>query len=224
MIRRKQFQLGKVTRDGAAGKEKAEYRIRLEQALMFILGIMISLFILSRRIPYRQKKEWGLGVFSVLSIDMMPATTQGGILRPPTLPKVPVPSEDEYLPEDETIDSTRLNILEGIGLFDGEGIIGGGGRGSGFGGGMGPRPIGDVIPEYPEEEMKRGVEGVVELAILVNDMGRVDSVQVLTNTTLSKSLERAAIQAAYRSRYLPARRDGRRISRWIRRPYRFERK
>ncbi len=221
------FHIGKVVDAGANDKEKASYRIRFEQALIVVLSVMIIFFVLSKRIPYRPFQRVPIIGFSTLSIeDLMPATRQGGLPRPPALPQVPIPSEDEFLPEDETIDSTRLNVRQGIPIFDGDGTGSGagGGDGFGYGGGMGAKPIRDVIPEYPEEERKQGVEGVVELAILVNEMGRVDSVRVLLNTTRSQRLEKSAIQAAMKSRYMPPRHQGKRISRWIRRPYRFERK
>jgi len=222
------FHIGKAVDAGANNEEKASYRVRFEQALVVVLSVMIILFILSKRIPYRPFQRVQSIGFSTLSIeDLIPATRQGGGLpRPPSLPQVPIPSEDEFLPEDETIESTQLNVLQEIPIFDGDGTGSGvsGGDGFGYGGGMGARPIRDVIPEYPAEERKQGVEGVVELAILVNEMGHVDSIRVLLNTTRSKRLEKSAIQAAMKSQYMPPRHQGKRVSRWIRRPYRFERK
>ena len=152
-------------------------------------------------------------------MEMIPQTRQGGGLsRPPTLPQVPIPTEDEYIPDDETIEITRFDLFEDIPLFDG---VGGGGGYRGIGR---PRPIREVIPEYPNAERKKGVEGVVILEIFVNAEGRVDSVRVLSNTTRSKRLELSAIEAAYKSLYVPAKRDGRNVPIWIQRPYRFERK
>jgi len=215
---RDRFRLGRVMREGIHGKEKAVYRIRFEVGLMLALGGMILMFGLSRRISNGRRREVERGVYSILTVDLVPVTTQGGIPRPPDLPQVPIPTEEEYMPEDETIEITRLVLTEGIPLFDGTGK-----RGGGLGG-VGPRPAREVIPEYPKEVRARGVEGVVELAILVNHRGGVDSVRVLRNTTQNKRLEQAAIQAAYKSWYFPAQRDGKKVSCWIQRPYRFERR
>ena len=209
--------MGQIVK-GATEQEKTAYRIRFEKALILILGIMILVFLFSQRIPQRRPKEWGVGRGSLISVDVTPATSFGSLPRPPSLPQVPIPTEDEYLPEDETIEDTRLDLTQGIPLFDGSGM-GGGGSGEG---GLGPRPIREVIPEYTKEERKRGVEGLVELEILVNARGEVDSVRVLQNTTRSKRLEEASVQAAYQSRYLPARRDGKSVPQRIRRSYRFE--
>lgn len=216
---RGKFQLGKVPGGGVQEKEKLGYKVRFEQALMLSLVVMILIFGLSRRMSQFRKK-WPVGPYTITNVDIIPLTRHGGMPRRPDLPQVPIPSEDEYLPEDETIETTELDLTEGLPFFDGigDGVPGGISRGSG------PRPIREVIPEYPKEERRRGVEGVVELSILVNSQGGVDSVRVVLNTTNSKRLEQSAIRAAYRSRYVPAQREGRKVSRWIRRPYRFEKK
>ena len=216
---RDRFVLIKPLMKGVHGEEKAAYRVRLEKALIFSLGLMILIFLVSRRIPHRTKKTWKLSVLTTVNMEMTPQTTQGGGLpRPPTLPQVPIPTEDEYIPDDETIEITRFDLFQDIPLFDG---VGGSGGYQGIGR---PRPIREVIPEYPNSERKKGAEGVVILEIFVNAEGRVDSVRVLSNTSRSKRLELSAIEAAYKSQYVPAKRDGRNVPIWIQRPYRFERK
>lgn len=205
-------------REGAYERERAVYGVRFEKALVITLGCTILMFGLFRRVPRDGPRERRIVAFSTTTLDMVPITSHGGIPRPPNLPQVPIPTEDEYLPEDETIEVTKLDLMEGIPVFEGDGS---GEVRSGLGA-MGARPVRDVLPEYPEEERREGVEGVVELAILVNPAGEVDSVRVLRNTTQSRRLERAAVQAAYKSRYLPEQKDGKGVFRWIRRPYRFE--
>jgi len=143
----------------------------------------------------------------------IPKTQQGSLKRPPDLPKVPIPVEDDYIPEDETIPITEIDLMEDIPLFDGMG---------GYEGRVWlgtPRPIHNVIPEYPDENIK----GVVELEIFINTEGYVDSVLVVHNSTRSKRFEKAAVEAAYGSRYIPVRRDGKPVAVWVRRPYRFGR-
>ena len=152
-----------------------------------------------------------------MNIDMVPATRHGGMPRPPDLPQVPIPVEDEYLPEDETIDLFEFDPNEGISLFDGIGTM----PEAGGAGGLGLRPIREVIPEYPNDLRKKGIEGVVMLSLYVNPTGGVDSVEVLQNTSRNKRLERYAIHAAYSSRYVPAKRDGKKIACWIQRRYEF---
>ena len=218
---REHFLVVKPLRLGVHGEEKSTYRVRLEKALIIALLVSVSMFLVSRRIPTRPRKLLKLSGLPTLTMDVTPRTTQGGLRRPPTLPQVPIPTEDEYLPEDETIEITRFDLFEDIPLFDGVGGSGGGGSYRGIGR---PRPIREVIPEYPSSERKRGIEGVVILEILVSHEGYVDSVRVLSNTTRSNRLERSAVEAAYKSQYVPAKRDGRNVPIWIQRPYRFEKK
>ena len=118
---RNRFQMGKSVGEGVHGSEKLSYRTRFELGLLLALGSMVLLFGLSRRIPHYGRKDRGGGKYVVFALDPIPVTKQGGIPRPPNLPQVPMPTEDEYLPEDETIDSTRLVLTEGIPLLDGRG-------------------------------------------------------------------------------------------------------
>jgi TonB family protein len=202
-------------------KEKDLFGHRIRRALAFVLGFLILFFCVMKRMP--EKHDRGITKFSMtpLYVDLIPNTVQGGLPRMPTVPQVPIPSEDDYVPADETIDSTRLNLAEGIVSLDG---WAGSGDQSGGGGGWGgiPRPLHEVIPEYPREEQAKGIEGVVELALLVNSRGRVDSVVVKRNTSRNATLERAAIEAAIKSTYMPAKQKGRNISMWIQRPYHFQ--
>jgi TonB family protein len=168
------------------------------------------IFISSRRIERGIKvAEYVVG--PIVNMDIVPTTRQGGLPRPPDMPQVPIPTEDEFIPEDETIETTELNLLEGLPLFDGFSAN------PSLRGGMGPRPIREVIPEYPESEREK--EGIVILNIRVNQRGRVDSVSIDTNTTSSSRLGRSAVEAAYKGLYDPPR-----ASVWIKRPYHFDRK
>lgn len=214
---RKSFLLATRLHKGEHVKEKASVQIRLERGLIFSLLLMITVFLSSQRIPLRKKKTYQLSTLTTVAMDIVPKTTQGGLKRPPNLPQVPIPVEDEYLPEDETIELTDLDLFEDIPLFDGDGTGGSAMVGVGR-----PRPIREVIPEYPKSERSKGFAGEVILEILVNATGHVDSVRVLNNTTRSRRLAQAAVDAAKRSQYMPAKRDGRPVPIWIQRPYRFE--
>lgn len=218
--RQRPFRMAREAPGGASSEEKRAHRLRIEKSLLISLSGAVVVFSIFRHAPERRVKIPCFSRIGITGVDMIPSTRQGSTARPPDRPVVPIPSEDEFLPQDETIETTELSLLEGDPLFDGFGT---GGPDAGFGGGA-PRPIREVIPEYPREERRRGVEGVVRLSLFVNARGDVDSVRVLNNTTGSQRLEAAAVEAAYASRYEPARRDGQRVSRWIQRPYRFEKR
>ena len=61
----------------------------------------------------------------------------------------------------------------------------------------------EVIPEYPEKLRKQGITGTMQLGLQVNQDGVVDSVWVLHNSTHNRELERLAINAALKSKYMP---------------------
>ena len=220
MRSRGKFIVGRFIRDAEHAKCKLQYRVRMEKCIIFALVLLIAVFILSKKIDRRKKNNSYTLRYSFISMDLPPATKSGSLPRPPVLPQIPIPSEDEFIPEDETIDFTDLDLNEGISLFDGTddfqgefGAVGGS-----------PRPIREVIPEYPEDLRKKGVEGVIVLSILVNAQGKVDSVYVLNNSSGNKRLEMSAKAAALKSLYAPAKSKGKNMAYWISRPYTFERK
>jgi TonB family protein len=100
----------------------------------------------------------------------------------------------------------------GIGEGNGAGI----GRGSGGGTGGGPfRPgsgitppslLREVKPDYTEEARRRGVNGDVELEIIVRSDGTVGEVRLQRG--LGAGLDQRAIDAVRQWRFAPARRQG----------------
>ncbi len=67
-----------------------------------------------------------------------------------------------------------------------------------------PRPVLQVMAEYPQEERKRKVRGIIRLQILVNELGRIEEVHVLADETGSAGCRTAAIEAARQSLFQPA--------------------
>lgn len=199
----------KIKSDG-----KSQYRINIERSLMLTLLLFIILIYISPRLDVKLEEKQ-LSNF-IISVENIPVTHQLRRLPPPPKPTVPVPSEDESIPEDETIPETILNqdrLLDDLT----EGLIGIAGNNV-----MPPRPIAWVFPEYPEDEKKKGVRGTVKLSIHINEKGNVIEVLVIENTTGSQKCAKAAIEAAYRSRFQPAREGNKAINFWIIQPYRFD--
>jgi len=212
---RSRFRIIRRSSDAMHFIERRFYRVRMEKALIAALGLFSLLFLLFRHAPRNRLIPKPVSL-NMVSYEMIPATRQGGLPRPPNLPSVPMPTEDEFTLEDETIDETALDPDMDIPLFDSDGPWG-----RGTVGGLTPRPVREVIPEYSETERRRGIRGDVILDILVNAEGKVDSVVIVQNSTLSQHLAAAAKAAAYQSLYVPAHRDGKPVSFWIRRPFRF---
>ncbi len=196
------------------------YLKRLKTGIIISLSLTILLLQIWKRIPRKSYKEFRHSLETLVVYDV-PQTMQGrpgSILRRPEMPQIPIPSEDEYLPEDETIETTEFTTeLRTPHLGEGLGDESKGGSGVYL-----TRPIKEVIPAYPKQA--KNAEGIVELDILVNYTGLVDSVKVCRNTTGSSILERETILAAYKTQYLPMPREREKKSSWIRRLYSFERK
>jgi len=215
MIKRNVFQPGKSLDRGENGQEKKRYRIRLEKSLVFTLAITLILFLLFK--TRNAKYEIPEYVFSSEMVvnEIMPVTRQAGRQRPPVIPRIPIVSEDEFVHEDVTIDIVDLNLVEGLEAYD----IPGQNSSRPM---SGPRPLLEVIPEYPDDLRKKGIAGVINLSILVNLAGKVDSVIVLGNSTKNQRLARAAVAAAYKTVYMPLKTRAKNKAFWIKRPIRFE--
>ena len=68
-----------------------------------------------------------------------------------------------------------------------------------------PSPRQRIKPEYPEGARQRGEEGDVTLELDVSANGTVDDVRIVASCGFAE-LEQAAVQAAKRARFTPARR------------------
>ena len=190
------------------------YQLNLEKATILALMLVIFLFLIFPRIKIGNPVE-SQGFGTALTVEDIPITRQASSRKPPPRPVVPIPSEDELLPDDVTIEDTELSLenfpssqgsgrgtLEQFNIFQ-------------------PRPIFEVIPEYSEELQKKGIEGAVKLHLHIDKTGRVINVIVLENTTRSKVCAKAARDAAIKGRYIPAKKDGQPTDLWISRTYTF---
>jgi len=206
------FFVAPVSKRGAYWEERRGYSLRLRQALVITLLILIVAFQVWKRLPESRQAPVLANINVYIDVESVPITRQGVRKPPPARPVVPIPTEEPTPPEDLKIEeppqqasSALPNLPEGEGM---EAIVP-------------PRPVAEVFPEYPEKAKKRGVQGEVELMLLVNEKGTVENVQVLRNTTGSKLCARAAVKAAYQTKFLPARKKNRFVAVWIRKTYRF---
>jgi protein TonB len=127
--------------------------------------------------------------------------------------------ESESVPPDVTIETTELTFDFDLGDLASIGNLT-----DGIGGGspiIPPRPIALVLPEYPEQEKKRRVEGVVRVSLHIDETGRVVDAVVVENTTGSELCAAAALRAAKGTRFIPARRGGKPIPYWVTMPFTF---
>ena len=189
------------------------YQRNLRVAAIVALTVVIFVFQIFPRMSWKKETPKVI-VIASLHIENIPVTRQGTRKPPPPKPAVPIPSDDELIPEDVTIEKTELDLnlyspIEGEDGPPGAPIV------------YQPRPIFEVIPEYPQELQKKGIQGIVKLHIHINKQGLVDQVVVIENTTGSLLCSRSAKNAAMQGRYMPAKSRGKPTDIWITRTYSF---
>jgi len=87
-----------------------------------------------------------------------------------------------------------------------------------------PTPLfGEVPIEYPLHMWDQDKEGETILRVRVNDVGGVDSVEILGSSGYP-SFDSAAVAGASDLHFTPARRDGKRISVWAEVPVHFSKR
>ncbi len=193
------------------------HRIHIEKAIIVSLLLIIMLF---HAFPKKLEIEYKEPERVVLSlkIEDIPATEQK-VRRgypAPTRPALPVPSENPLFPEDDTIDETDINWKLGDSPYGTGGIT------IGKIDTIPPRPLVQVVPEYSKELQREKIEGNVKLLIKIDESGKVIDVVVSANTTKSEICKNAAVDAAYKSRYIPAIADNKKIPMWTTCIYSFK--
>lgn len=158
-------------------------------------------------------------VIPAVMVEHVPVTLQGKRKPPPPRPAVPVPSDNDEIPAEETIEPIDLDYYADNGADGGAGI---GDVGIGGPTQVPPRPIAWVIPEYPKKVRKKGIKGEVKVSIEIDVTGRVIDAVVIENTTGSELCAQSAIKAALASRFIPARENGKPKKDWLIMPYRFD--
>ncbi len=192
---------------------REQYQIVLQKATVFALVLVIILFVLFPKIKVGNPiKIEGIG--TALTVEDIPITRHGTLRKPPPRPVVPIPSEDDLIPDDVTIEDTELT-------FESFAQSSGSGTAVGQINIFQPRPIFEVIPEYSEDLQKKGIEGLIKLHLHIDQTGQVIDVIILDNTTGSSACAKAAKEAALKGRYIPAKKDGKPTDLWIARTYTF---
>ena len=206
-----------------AGKS---YRKTLELGLVISLVVMITLLQLSKRMNER-RTVIGVTKFSLDVVDSMPQTMQRQSAMAPSRPSVPIASEDEEIPEDETIEFTNLDYEEvpppppplppaqdewvSIPMFVAYDEP--------------PEPIGGFAAiqkhlVYPEIGRLAGVQGKVILWVQVGKDGETKQIKVAKSMGLD-DFNQAAIKAVLSVRWKPAKQRDIPVTVWISVPIQF---
>ena len=189
---------------------------RLELATIIVLFFVISLFHVFPK-KYNKFRVLNRNVLIDFTVESIPVTKQmvrRGKPRPQK-PSVPIPAEELDFPEDATIDDKSFEWNFGGSPFGNAGLT------AGKADTIPPRPILQVMPEYPEQLQKQKIKGSIKLLVRIGNNGAVKDVIVSHNTTGSDVFEKIAIEAAYKSSYLPAKTEKKAIDMWTSCTYSF---
>ncbi len=78
-----------------------------------------------------------------------------------------------------------------------------------------------ILPEYPEDARKAGIEGTVLVDVLVNKHGQVAAVTVKEGIEECPSMDRSAVSAVRQWTFVPATKDGKAIEIEVTVPIKF---
>ena len=73
-------------------------------------------------------------------------------------------------------------------------------------------PLNEVLPEYPDQARRRGIEGHVKLAFTITTQGRVENIRVIESSP-ANVFDRSARRAAARWRFAPRTENGQAVER-----------
>ncbi len=198
---------------------KATYPKVMRRSTSLTLFLMVGLAILfpDMKIDSKSTKK----VIEVVKVVDIPETHQKKRLPPVPRPSVPIPTEDEDVPEDVTIADTELDfdapvvdiprlikndveveeeILE-FWIVEQK-----------------PELIQRVNPVYPEMARRAGLQGQVLVAFIVTREGRVAEPQVLKGPEIFRA---AALEAVRQFQFKPAMQNDRGVAVRMTIPIRF---
>jgi protein TonB len=159
-----------------------------------------------------------------IEVADIPQTKQLRKPPPPARPSLPVPTEDDMVPEDLTIASTELDLTD-IPAPP-------------------PPPVDDEMPifvaydeppliigglqslmthlRYPRLAQAASVEGIVYVKILVGSDGSTEKVEIIKSTVSGMGFEDSAIDALNKVKWQPAKQRDRNIRVWVSMPVQFK--
>ena len=150
------------------------------------------------------------------NIDI-PQTQQIDNTPPPARPSIPVPSDDEDIADDLTLDELDFDDFTNMDApppppsgpkvvfipYDDP-----------------PVAMSPIRPKYPEIAQEAGIEGVVVVQAFIDEKGRVKETIILKGVP-NTGLDEAAMEAIRATRFRPAKQRERSVGVWISIPVNF---
>lgn len=212
-----------VRRKYPAANLKSQHRRVCEIAFVMTLLLLIIAFQLARQISLSASTIDQVAI--TIEVADIPPTQQFKKPPPPVRPSLPIPTEEESVPEDLTIASTELDLsdippppaapnedddLQIFVAYDEP-----------------PEIIGGLAAlqkhlRYPRLAQAAGVEGLVFLKVLVGTNGATEKAEILKAKPANMGFEESALRAIEKVKWHPAKQRDRNIRVWVSIPVQFK--
>ena len=193
---------------------KAKYPIVVRLTTLLGISLVILNFLLFPRFGNTLEFE-DVEQVIIENIDI-PQTQQIDNTPPPARPSIPVPSDDEDIADDLTLDELDFDDFSNLDApppppsgpkvvfipYDDP-----------------PVAMSPIRPKYPEIAQEAGIEGVVVQAF-IDEKGRVKETLILKGVP-NTGLDEAAMEAIRKTRFRPAKQRERAVGVWISIPVNF---
>lgn len=206
---------------------KLHYKKSLEVAIVISLLLVLVVF---HGMPDIDAGPRNIEAKAIeIKVEDIPQTEQIKQAPPPARPSIPVPTENEEVPEDLTIESTELNLdwsqLPPPPPMNEDDNIEGGYVFIPFD--EAPVPIGGMAAihqnlRYPSIARKAGFEGSVVVGVLIDDKGNPIKTQILKDSGSRFGFEEAAQEAVMSVKWKPAKQRDKPVKVWVSIPIRFK--
>tara|TARA_S200000501_G_scaffold366951_1_gene402586 strand:+ start:129 stop:743 length:615 start_codon:yes stop_codon:yes gene_type:complete len=195
---------------------KTKYPIVIRLTAIIGIGLITINFLLFPRFGNNLNFE-DIEQVIIENIDI-PQTQQIDNTPPPARPSIPVPSDDEDIAEDLTLDELDFDDFSNLDApppppsgpqvrfvpYDDP-----------------PVPMSPIRPVYPEIAQEAGIEGTVVVQAFIDEKGRVKTTTILKGVP-NTGLDEAAMAAIRKTRFKPAKQRERSVGVWISIPVNFK--
>ena len=195
-----------------------QYAYPVNVRLAGLLGIVlvIIIFIIFPRFLASMEFE-DVDQIIIENIDI-PQTQQIDNTPPPARPSIPVPSDDEDIADDLTLDELDFDDFSSLDAPppppSGPGVVF-------IPYDDPPVALSPIRPTYPEIAQEAGIEGVVVVQAFIDKKGRVKETLILKGVP-NTGLDEAAMEAIRKTRFRPAKQRERAVGVWISIPVNFK--
>ena len=194
---------------------KIKYPVVIRITGLIGVGLVIMNVLMFPRFQNTMEFE-GVDQIIIENIDI-PQTQQIDNTPPPARPSIPVPSDDEDIADDLTLDELDFDDFSNM---DAPPPPPSGPKVAFIPYDLAPRAKTVIKPIYPEIAQEAGIEGVVVVQAFIDERGRVKETLILKGVP-NTGLDEAAMEAIRRTKFHPAEQRERPVGVWISIPVNF---